>query len=248
MLPKIEQPYFTTKLPISGLDVRYRPYLMKEQKIILIALSSDNAVDISMAVDQVLTNCTDGLVDVNKLNAVDIGFLMVKVRSSAEGGIVDINMHCKNIVTVKDEETGKETNKECGHLTPMDVDLNTMEIKGEVDESLSKVDLGQGIGIQLKIPSLDMFNLVGKSDEDFITALPMLIDFVYDADGSVFKLDNEPEEQVEEFFEQLSSKNIDDIVKFFKSMPSIIVKVPFTCEKCGYSEEVEVEDIQSFLG
>jgi hypothetical protein len=247
MLPKIEQPHFNAVLPISGMNVRYRPYLMKEQKIILIAMSGEESDDIMEAIGQIISNCTEGQVDPKKLSSIDIGFLMMKIRSASEGSIVDVNMHCRNIVEKEDPNTKEKIKAECGHLTPMEVNLKDMEIEGSVQDDLSKVELGGGIGIKLRMPGLDMFNLINADKSDMLKVLPMLIDFVYDADGQIFKLKDEPEEVVQEFLDQLTTKNLTDIMNFFNSLPKIVVKVPFTCEKCGHHEVVVIEDIQSFL-
>lgn len=247
-LPKYEQPHFNTILPLSKMNVNYRPYLMKEQKMILIAMDGEDDDDIITSVTQIISNCTEGTVDARKLNAVDIGFLMAKIRSASEGGLVDVNMRCRNIVKIKDED-GNETEeeKECGHGTEMSVDLESMELVGDLDEERSKIEIVSGIGIKLKVPGIDMLEILSGKRESMIDALPILIDYIYDNEGGIYKLENESKAEIERFIDNLSKKNIDDITKYFNEMPRLVIKIPFTCEKCGHSEVVMIEDIQSFL-
>lgn len=237
MLPKIEQPYYNTELPMSKTTVRYRPYLMKEQKIILIATAGDENDDVIGAIQQIIFNCTDGAIDAKKLNAIDIGFLMAKIRAASEGNAVDVNMRCKNIID----------GKECGHLTPMEVDLSNMELSGEYDDELSKISVIGDIYMKLKVPSIEFFDFLDGDRDDIIKVLPLLIDYIYEGNGAIYKLDNESQEEADEFFNSLSIQNINDITLFLDSIPKLTVKIPFTCESCKNSEVISVEDIESFL-
>ena len=238
MLPKIEQPYYNTELPMSKEKVKYRPYLMKEQKIILIANEGDEEDDVVQAITQIIHNCTDGKVDARTLNAVDAGYLMAKIRSASEGAVIDVNMRCKKIIN----------DVECGHVTPMSVDISEMVLSGEYKEELTKINIVDGIGIKLKAPSIEFFNFVNRDSDSIVDALPLLIDYIYDSEGQMFRLENETEESVTEFFDSLSGKNIADITKFVDEMPKLVVEIPFTCEECGHSEVVKIQDIQDFLG
>lgn len=238
MLPKIEQPHYNTVLPISKMKVNYRPYLMKEQKIILIAMSGEDSDDIMGSMIQIISNCTEGTVDAHDLNSVDIAFLMTKIRAASEGGTVDIYMKCNKV---------GEDGEVCGHRTEMEVDLDRMEVTGEYDEDKATIDLGGGIGIKLKIPGIEMFELLSQSQEEIMSSLPILIDYIYDADGGLYKLENESQEEIDRFIDDLSAQNVRDIGEFFATLPKLKVDINFACEACGHEEVISVEDIQSFL-
>lgn len=245
MLPQIEQPHFNTVLPISGDKVKYRPYLMKEQKIILISKDSDNPDDMIEAISQVLTNCTDGTVTPKEMNSVDIAFLMTKIRSASEGQIVEKSMRCANVIEVTDED-GSKNKKQCGHHTPVNIDLDTITLTQDFNAETAKVEIGNGVGLKLRIPTIDILALGLQENPDIFDMLPTLIEYIYDDDG-VYPLKDEPKKEVTRFIESLKAGDIKNITDFFESIPKLKVDIKFTCEKCGNKETVTVEDIQNFL-
>lgn len=229
MLPKIEQPYFNTILPISGTPVRYRPYLMKEQKIILLSKDAEDKQEQIESVIQVLEACTNKLEDIRDLNSIDIAFLMTKIRSASEGSIIDLTISC-----VK-----------CDHSTPVHVDLETMVLSKEFDSSKTKIMLSEDVGVQLKIPDINILAL-SQDNPDIFMLLPTIIDSIFDKD-QVYKSKDIPEAELDEFIENLSSKNVTDMADFFNDVPTLKVDIPFTCEACGHEEIVSEENIQNFL-
>lgn len=229
MLPKIEQPYYNTVLPIAGTKVRYRPYLMKEQKIILLSKDGPDKQEMIDSVIQVIEACTDKLENIDEMNSIDISFLMTKIRSASEGPIIDLSISC-----IK-----------CDHQTPVHVDLNEMQLSKEFDNTKSKVMLADDVGVQLKIPDINILALDQENPDIFIL-LPTLIDFIFDKD-QVYKLKDIPKTDIDEFIENLSSKNVKDIADFFNDVPKLKVDIPFTCESCGHEEIVSEENIHNFL-
>jgi len=227
-LPQIEHPYFDTILPISGIKIKYRPYLVKEQKIILISKDSKDPKEKIGSVLQVIKSCTSGQFDAESLNSIDIAFLIAKIRSAAEGSHVEVLLTC-----------GK-----CKHKSPAMADLETMKLSKEYDPKTSKIMLSGDIGVQLRIPNIDILALT--EEDGLFGILPSIIETIFDAD-SVYKLEDFPQTEQDEFIENLSNKNVEDITEFMNNVPKLKVDIPFTCEACGNNEIVVVEDIQDFL-
>jgi len=235
MLPKIQQPLYTTTLPISKKTVKYRPFILKEEKIILIALAGEDNQDLVDAIDQIITNCTEGQVSAYDLNIIDLSFLIIKIRSAAKGGIVEIGMRCKN----------KVKEKVCNTLNTVSVNTDDLILTHKITPD-KQIDLNETIGVTLKLPGLESIVTEGDESRTETEVLASIIDTVYDENG-VYQISNEPKEDVIEFVESLSEEQLDKIDKYLKDIPQIKVDIPFVCEKCGYTEKIEVKDFQNFF-
>lgn len=245
MLPKIEQPHYSATLPISKEKVSYRPYLMKEQKIILLSKDADDPDEMIQAISQVLMNCTDNGVVPAEMNSVDIAYLMTKIRSASEGAIVEKMMRCANQITVENED-GDPKSVVCGHHTQVEIDLESITLTHEFNPQSANVDIGNGIGVKLKIPSIDILALGLQDNPNIFDMLPTLIEYIYDEDG-VYPLKDESKDEIDRFIENLKAEDIKNITDFFEQIPKLKVDIPFTCEKCGKEDLITVEDIQNFL-
>lgn len=249
MLPKIEQPYYNTQLPISKETVRYRPYLVKEEKVILIAMAGGEDDDIKGAIAQIISNCTDGQVDATELNSIDISFLMAKIRSASKGGIVDIGMRCKNEIEVPAEDGDENAEKQkivCNHLNSVPVDLESMSLTNTPTEIKDTIEISESLGIKLRMPGLEVLDTIKDGNINIVDVLPQVIDYVYDDDG-IYKLRDATSEEIEEFVESLNDEHLKEIDKFFTSIPKLKVEVPFVCEKCGHKETIIINDVQNFF-
>lgn len=248
MLPKIEQPYYNTILPVSGETVKYRPYLVKEEKIILIAMSGGAEDDMKSAIIQIISNCTDGLVNPVKMNSIDISFLMSKIRSASKGGIVEIGMRCKNDIGFNEgtEEEPNIVTKPCNHLNTIPVDLDQMGLTDVPKDIKDTVTISDTLGIKLKMPGIDILDIIQGENINIVDILPSVIEYIYDAD-SIYKLEDATKEEVSEFIESLNDEHLRQIDAYFSSIPKLKVDIKFQCEKCGHKESITIEDIQNFF-
>jgi len=237
-LPKISAPTYELELPSTGKKIRYRPFLVREEKILIMALESEDMKQITSAIVQILNDCilTRG-VKIKELSTFDIEYLFLNIRAKSVGESVEVNVTCPD-----DGETSVQ----------MEIDIDTIKVqKDKKHKNIIKLD--DTLSMKLKYPSLDQFvennfeyndetNDVNKS----MTMIASCIEMVYDSEESWNSSDCTKKE-LEEFIEQLNSMQFKEIEEFFTTMPklshTIVVKNPNT----GVESEVVLEGLASFF-
>ena len=243
-LPKIDVPTYETTLISSGKKVKYRPFLVKEQKLFLMASQSNDEKETINVVKQVLNNCIISDIDVEDLPTFDLEHLFMQLRARSVGEVVNLKYNCNN--TVKDD---KGEDKPCGGLVKFD--LNILDIKPTIDKDHNnKIEITEKLGIVMKYPTLKMVgnfdNLQNESIDSIMEIIVSCIDFIYDDDQMYYAKDSSKEELME-FVENLQQDDLEKIQKFFTTMPKITKPLDFKCGKCGYEEKIVVEGIQNFF-
>ena len=236
-LPTIVTPTYELELPSTGKKVKYRPFLVKEEKLLVLALETENTKDISTAIKTVLKNCiqTRG-VKVDNLPTFDIEYLFLNIRGKSVGEEVEVNL------IAPDDE-----------VTEVPVTINIDEIKVQKSEEHNKkVKLDETLVMEMKYPSLDQFI---KSNFDFGEEVSM--DQSFDLIGScIDKIYNEEEvwstadctkKEVIDFLEQMNSMQFKEIEKFFETMPKLSHSVTFTNPKTKVKSTVVLEGLSSFF-
>ena len=243
-LPKIDVPIYETKLISSGKTIKYRPFLVKEQKLFLMAAQAQDEKETIDVVKQVLNNCIISDVDVDDLPTFDLEHLFMQLRARSVGEIVNLKYNCNNTVTDEKGET-----KSCGALIKFD--LNILDIKPIIDEKhTSKIKINDKLGIVMKYPTLRLIgNTKNLLDEEFETILDIItncIDYIYDEEQMYYAKDSTKEELVE-FIESMEQTDLEKIQLFFTTMPKIAKELDFKCNKCEYEEKITVQGIQNFF-
>jgi hypothetical protein len=242
MLPKIDVPIYETKLISTGKTVKFRPFLVKEQKLFLISSQSDDINDMINSVKQVITNCVLDDIDVDSLATFDIEHLFIQMRARSVGEIVNLKYNCNNVIKEGEEE------KACNNQ--VSVDLNLLEVEPIKNENhTNKIEITDEVGIIMKYPTFDMVNKLNIEGEDFSQIIDVIIeciDYIYDKDNVYYKKDVSKEELLS-FIENLQQISLEKIQKFFDTLPKIKKDVHFECKKCGYSEDITVEGLGSFF-
>jgi len=244
MLPKIDIPTYDITLPVSKKKLRYRPFLVKEQRNLLMAMESSDSGSVHSAIRDILYNCTltEG-VDIEKLPIIDVEYYFINLRSKSVGEIVDSKYRCNNMVTKDGEE------KECNNM--MDSELNLTEVTVEMPENVTdEIQLTDTLIIKMKYPEFgivkDSANMTNETDITF-NMLAQSVEYIYD--GEQFYYGHEtPIEEMVEFIEMLSQEQFSKIETFFNNMPKLSSKVEMTCSKCGFHHVIPVEGLESFFG
>ena len=244
-LPKIDVPIHTVDLPLTKKNVRFRPFLVKEEKLLLMAMESQEEKTILESIKQVLNNCCLDDIDIGGLPTSDLEFLFLNLRARSIGEIVELQYKCNNKVS---DEAGEE--KTCNHVVKFD--LNILEVKPEILPNHSaKIELTKDLGIMMKYPNIASIQKIetneGSDIEKIMNIVTECIDFIYDADSIYYKKDISDEE-LDEFIGSLTRDQFSKVQEFFDTMPKIKKIVPFTCGKCGYKEDITIEGIQNFFG
>jgi len=246
MLPKIDVPIYELELPLSKKSVKFRPFLVKEEKILMMAMESDTDDSSLLAIKQIITNCClSDNVDVETLPIIDLEYFFLNLRARSVGEIVNLQYKCNN--KVKDEESGEE--KDCGNVVKLEV--NILDIKPKISEKhTTKIVLSPKMGIVMKYPSFKMVEdnvkVEGGEIEKLMSILLNCIESVYTED-SIFYAKDIPKEELSDFVESLTREQFAKVQEFFDTMPKIKKELSFICNKCGYKENIFVEGLQSFF-
>ena len=231
-LPKINSPTFELKLPSSGQTIKFRPFLVKEEKILLVAQQSGELKDILNAVVQIANNCIYDDIDVEKLPLFDIEYIFINLRSKSVSNISE--------VMINDPDDGKQYKVE--------IDLDKVVIERPEKEISNKIDLGDGIGVVMRYPSITYMNSIGTAINDADTAINTImacIEKVYDTDN-VYEASEYSKEELNDFILSLSSKQFQNIQEFFNNQPKVTQKVKYK-RKDGEEKELVLEGLNDFF-
>jgi hypothetical protein len=244
MLPKLDVPIFETKLISNDQVVRFRPFLVKEQKLFLMTNETNDAKEMIKTVKQVLKNCILDEIDVDNLATFDLEYLFLNLRARSVSEVSNLKFTCNNTVDNKENE---EDNK-CGNTVEIDVNLLEVEcVKNP--EHVNKIELTDKIGIIMKYPTFSSINLDDLNSENIEKIVEVIIgciDYIYDNDQVYYAKDT-PKNELTEFVENMKQSDLEKVSKFFNTLPKIKKDLDFNCKKCGYKETISLEGMQSFF-
>ena len=236
-LPKIATPTYELELPSTGQSIKYRPFLVKEEKVLVIALESEDNKQITTAIKAVLKSCilTKG-VKVESLPTFDIEYLFLNIRGKSVGEELEVNVICPD-----DGET----------TVPVTVSLDEIEVQKDENHS-NKIKIDDSIMMELKYPSLDQFiknnfdfNDKNAMDQSF-ELIASCIDKVYTED-EVWATADCTKKEVKEFLESMNSQQFKEIEAFFESMPKLSHTIKVTNPNTKVESEVTLEGLASFF-
>ena len=234
-LPKLTTPTYELEIPSTDEKIKYRPFLVKEEKILLIALESGESKDIINAVKEIVSECTFGKVDLGILPMFDVEYIFLNIRSKSVGEVSTLRLLCPD-----DGET----------YANVEVNLNDVQV--QVDEGHNnKIELTDEMGIIMTYPNIDSYTESGITD---ITASNMLdvigtcILQIYDKGGEeVFEAKDQTKKELVEFVEQLSSKQFADLQAFFDTMPKLKHEVEIENPKTKVKSKVVLQGLSDFF-
>ena len=237
-LPKIDAPVYELDLPLSKKHIRFRPFLVKEQRNLMMALESDDKGNIEKNVRQVLHNCTltEGI-EIDDLPILDVEYYFLQLRARSVGEVVENKYKCENLV---DE-------KLCGNL--MESNLNLLDIKVNMPENQSDViQLNNKLSIKLKYPEFSILSADISSATDLAFSMIVnSIEYIFDGEQYYYAKESSPEE-LTEFVESLNQQQFSKIEDFFSNLPTLNKNIQMDCNKCGFHHTIEVEGLESFFG
>ena len=235
-LPKISTPTYELVIPSTKKKIKYRPFLVKEEKVLIIAMESENTTTIANAVKEVISNCvlTRG-VKVNELATFDIEYLFLNIRGKSVGEEVEVLVTCPD-----DGET----------KVPTVITLDEIEVQFDEDHSRD-IKLDDQLSMRLKYPSMDEFvksnfTLNDIDVDDTFEIVMSCIEQIYNEEESWSAKDSTKKE-MREFVEQLSSKQFKEVEKFFATMPKLSHTINITNPNTGVENEVVLEGLASFF-
>ena len=236
-LPKIATPTYELELPSTGQSVNYRPFLVKEEKLLVLALESEDTKQITTAIKAVLKSCvlTKGI-KVEHLPTFDIEFLFLHIRGRSVGEEVELNVICPD-----DKET----------QVKVTLDLDDIKVEKN-EEHEGKIKLDDNLMMELKYPSLDQFiknNFDfddGNSMEQSFDLIGSCIDNIFTED-EVWAVEDCSKKEIIEFLEQMNSSQFKEIEKFFETMPKLSHTIKVKNPKTKKENEVVIEGLAGFF-
>ena len=236
-LPTIATPTYELELPSTGKKIKYRPFLVKEEKLLVLALESEDTKQITTAIIAVLKNCiqTRG-VKVENLPTFDIEFLFLNIRGKSVGEEIEVNLICPD-----DKETS----------VPVTINIDDIKITKDKDHT-NKIKLDKSLIMEMKYPSLDEFiknNFDFTGDPDMDQSFDLIascIDKIY-TEEEVWSTADCTKKEVTEFLEQMNSRQFKGIEKFFTTMPKLSHSIDITNPNTGVKSTVVLEGLSSFF-
>ena len=242
-LPKIDVPFFEMDLISIDKPVTYRPFLVKEEKLMLMAIEGGEPGDILKTTKQILNNCVvDEDVDTNNLPIFDLMFALLRIRAKSVGEIVDVN--------IGHLEGKNSKGEECDGMHSAKVDVST--IKPTIDNKHSKyIRISDQISIEMKYPTIDLFSKISLAEEtgqveDLFMLMTECIHSIYSGD-EVFNADDVSSKELNDFIGSFTSEQFSGFKEFFNTMPKLSHTIEWTCKKCGCDEKTELTGLADFF-
>ena len=236
-LPKIVTPTYELELPSSGQIIKYRPFLVKEEKLLVIALESEDTKQITTAIKSVIKNCIETKnIKVESLPTFDIEYLFLNIRGKSVGEDIEVNVICPD-----DGET----------YVPVKINVDDINVQKNEDHS-NKIKLDSTLMMEMKYPSLDQFiknnfDLSGNNAmEQSFELVASCVDKIYNED-EVWSSSDVTKKELMEFLDQMNSSQFKQIEKFFETMPKLSHTVKVKNPKTEVESEVVLEGLSSFF-
>ena len=231
-LPVINTPTYELVVPSTKETLVYRPFLVKEEKILLMAMEEEKDAQLNRALKQVVGNCTFEKVDVSKLPLFDLEYIFLRIRAKSVGEVAKLNVLCPD-----DGET----------YVPIEVDLETIEVEFQ-EEHTNKIALTDDIGITMAYPTFEYLNF--KPDQTEVTQLfdiiGACIEQVYEGE-TVYEKADFSKKDLKTFLESLTTEQFMKVQNFFETMPRLRHKMEVVNPNTKKKNEITLEGLQAFF-
>jgi hypothetical protein len=231
-------------IPSTGEKVSYRPFLVKEEKTLLMAMEAGDNLAMTKAMQDIIVSCTDGEVDLKSLASFDIEYFFLQLRGRSIGEVLTINPHRpENFKCCKEakEEDICEIN-----INVDDITMDTSKIKA------AEIKITDDIGMKMNFPRIETVQKYATAGQDIEAenVFKLIIDcieYIWDGD-EIYKAKDSTKKELNDFIESLSSSQFGNVREFFESMPRLSHTIDWECEKCKKSTPMLIEGIDSFFG
>jgi hypothetical protein len=243
-LPRVASPTYELTIPSSGKKVSYRPFLVKEEKTLLMAMEARDNQAMTKAMQDIITSCTEGEVDLKSLASFDIEYFFLQLRGRSIGEVLIINPHRPENFKCCEEAAENDICEV--NINIDDITMDTSKIKN------SEIKITDDIGLKLKFPRIETVQKYATTGEDIEAenVFKLIIDcieYIWDGD-EIYKAKDSTKKELNDFIESLSSSQFVNVREFFESMPRLSHTINWECGKCKKSTPIIIEGIDSFFG
>jgi len=235
-LPKLTTPTYELELPSTDAKIKYRPFLVKEEKILMMAMESKSEADITQAVKDIVNECTFNKIDISNMPMFDVEYIFLQIRSKSVGEVSKLKLLCPD-----DKKTYAE------------VELNLNDVKVQVGEDhTNKIELDNGMGIIMTYPTLDSFKESGIRDINASNMLEVIsgcIQQIYEEDGKkTYEPKDQTQKELTDFIEQMNTKQFKNVQKFFETMPKLKHDITIKNPKTKKESKITLTGLNDFFG
>ena len=235
-LPKLTTPTYELEIPSTDEKIKYRPFLVREEKILMMAMESKSSADITQAVKDIVMECTFNKVDISNMPMFDVEYIFLQIRSKSVGEISKLKLLCP--------DDGK---------TYADVELDLNEVKVQVgDDHTNKIDLGNDMGMIMKYPTIDSFSETGIkyiNPGNMLEVISTCILQIFEDEGKkVYDTKDQTKKEVVEWIEGLNTKQFQDVQKFFDTMPKLKHEITIKNPKTKVESKIMLNGLNDFFG
>jgi len=234
-LPKLITPTYELEIPSTDEKIKYRPFLVKEEKILMMAMESKATADITQAVKDIVKECTFNKVNISNMPMFDVEYIFLQIRSKSVGEVSKLKLLCPD-----DKKTYAE------------VELNLNDVKVQVGEDhTNKIELDKGMGMIMTYPTINSFADGGIKDINASNMLEVIsgcILQIYEEEGKkTYDSKDQTKKELSEFIEQLSTKQFKDVQKFFETMPKLKHEITITNPKTKKESKITLTGLNDFF-
>ena len=245
-LPTIAVPEYTLTIPSTKKEVKYRPFLVKEEKILLLAMESEKTEEIITATKTIIENCVYGDFDVNEMPTFDIEYIFLQLRGKAKGEVLDLKYKCPK----------------CEEEIPININIDDIKVIQQDKKHTKDIKITEELGVMMKYPNLSLQTKITQEEnkpevERLFETMIACIDYIYDKETTYPSKDHTQKEMTD-FLESLTDNHFQKIAKFFETAPALKHKVELHCKhkvkgkgkekkECGYKEQITLEGLNSFF-
>ena len=235
-LPKLEVPIYELTVPSTDEKIKYRPFLIKEEKILLIAMESGANEDVIQAVKQIVSECTFNTLKLGNMPMFDVEYIFLQIRSKSVGEVSKLKILCRD-----DGET----------YANVEVDLTEIEVQVN-DDHTNKIELTDEMGVIMRYPTIDSFSTAGISDitaDNMLDVIVACIDKIYDKKGEeVYDSKDSSKKELMDFVEGMNTTQFQDVQAFFDSMPKLRHEITVVNPKTKKENIVALSGLNDFFG
>ena len=235
-LPKLEVPIYELTVPSTDEKIKYRPFLIKEEKILLIAMESGQNEDVIQGVKQIVSECTFNKLKLGNMPMFDVEYIFLQIRSKSVGEVSKLKILCRD-----DGET----------YANVEVDLTEIEVQVN-DDHTNKIELTDEMGVIMRYPTIDSFSTAGISDitaDNMLDVIVACIDKIYDKKGEeVYDSKDSSKKELMDFVEGMNTTQFQDVQAFFDSMPKLRHEITVVNPKTKKENIVALSGLNDFFG
>ena len=234
-LPKLTTPTYELEIPSTDAKIKYRPFLVKEEKILMMAMESKATADITQAVKDIVSECTFNKVKIDDMPMFDVEYIFLQIRAKSVGEVSKLKLLCPD-----------------DKKTYADIELDLNEVKVQVGEDhTNKIELDNGMGMIMTYPTIDSFRDSGIRDINASNMLEVIsgcIMQIYEEEGKkTYDPKDQTKKELTEFIEQLNTKQFKDVQKFFETMPKLKHEITIKNPKTKKESKVTLTGLNDFF-